>query len=84
MKNNQTRRTFTLEDLQDYAFSRGGECLAKEFINSTTLYLWKCKNGHKWKETALKVLGKKSEKGSWCPKCAEQKSSLSLSLDDLD
>lgn len=84
MKNNPSRRIFTLEDLQEYAFSLGGECLSREYISSTTLYLWKCKNGHKWKETALKILGKKSQKGTWCPKCSKENQGLMLNLSDLE
>lgn len=75
-------RTFTLEDLQEYALSHGGQCLSKEYISTTTSYLWKCKNGHKWKATALEVIGKKSQKGTWCPKCKNE-SNLNLNLDDL-
>ncbi len=76
-------RFFNLEDLQDHAFKMGGELLSKEYISTTTLYLWKCKNGHKWKATALEVLGKKNQKGSWCPKCPKTSGTL-LKLEDFE
>ena len=79
-----TKREFSLEILQDHAFKRGGELVSKEYINSTLYLLWRCKLGHKWKASALDVIGKKNNQhqGSWCPKCVRASSTL-LSLDDL-
>ncbi len=77
------KRIFNLEILQEHALAKGGELLSKEFINSTTLYLWRCTSGHKWKATALEVLGKKSGIGKWCPKCPQEHKTL-LNLDDFE
>jgi len=78
-----TRRTFTLEMLQEHAQLRGGSLISKELINSTTYLVWCCHLGHKWRATPLEVLGKKSGKGSWCPKCPEESGTL-LKLDDIE
>jgi hypothetical protein len=63
------KRQFSLQIIQDYAAEKGGKVLTKDYQNSTSFCIWQCQWGHKWKETPLKVLGKKSESGSWCPKC---------------
>ena len=76
------KREFSLEILQDYAVKKGGELISTEYINTTTFYIWRCKYGHQWKATALDVLGKKNQKGSWCPKCAP--SSTLLNLEDIE
>ncbi|OUR96743.1 hypothetical protein A9Q84_10405 [Halobacteriovorax marinus] len=70
--------------LQEYAELKGGRLLSLEFENSTKYLLWECKLGHKWKASALAVMGKKSDAGSWCPKCPKKTNSLKISLDDIE
>ena len=79
-----SKRVFNLEMLSEYAELKGGKLHSDDYINTTTYLLWECKNGHKWKASALEVIGKKSSKGTWCPKCSESSSSLKLSLDDIE
>ena len=40
--------TLTIEEMRRVAESRGGKCLSKNYINSKTKLLWKCKEGHEW------------------------------------
>ena len=54
-----------LKEMQEYAKSRGGECLSPEFIASKNKLLWKCKNGHEWESNSAKY------NNSWCPYCAK-------------
>lgn len=70
--------------LQDYAELKGGKLLSLEYENSTKFLLWECMKGHKWKASALEVLGKKNKSGKWCPKCPPKKNSLKISLDDIE
>jgi len=70
--------------LQEYAELKGGKLHSLEFENSTKYLLWECVKGHKWKASALEVLGKKSKGGSWCPKCPAKDNSLKISLDDIE
>jgi hypothetical protein len=53
-----------LKKAQDYAKSKGGECLSEEYINAALHLTWKCSEGHIWNASAKHVLF-----GSWCPKC---------------
>jgi hypothetical protein len=78
-----SKRVFDLEMLSEYAELRGGRLLSTEYKNSTSYLLWECKNSHKWKASALEVIGKKSSHGSWCPKC-EDNTTLKLSLDNIE
>lgn len=66
------RRSFTFEELKQHAASLGGKCLSKKYVNSTYKMLFECKSEHRWKASALQVLGKKNSKGVWCPKCLQK------------
>ena len=58
-----------IEDLNSFAKSKGGTCLSKEYIYISSLYIWKCGNGHIWNKTFNSILN-----GSWCPECISTKS----------
>lgn len=57
-------RKGSLIDLQTYAKSKGGLCLADNYSGSSKNYLWQCQYGHQWEAGAYFVL-----KGGWCQKC---------------
>lgn len=78
------RRTFDLDSLADFAELKGGKLISTEYKNSTTYLLWECKSGHRWKATALEVMGKKSTTGSWCPRCPAPSEDLMLNLDSIE
>ena len=54
----------SLEEMQEIAINRGGECLSKTYKNSQTKLEWKCHYGHKWKAVPNSV-----KHGTWCPRC---------------
>lgn len=54
-----------MEELRFIAAERGGKCISKEYKNSKFKYIWKCKNGHKWKATFSNI-----RSGKWCPECS--------------
>lgn len=58
----------TIEEMQEIAKSRGGECLSKIYINGSTKLHWRCHLGHEWIATPDNV--KNNE--SWCPVCANK------------
>lgn len=60
----------TLEQCQNYARTRGGECLASEYINENVKIPWRCDRGHKWDSNAASVVRAKS----WCKRCADERS----------
>lgn len=59
------RNSKGLEMAKEYAISKDGECLSTEYINNTTLLLWKCKNNHIWESNFANVVSS----GTWCVKC---------------
>jgi hypothetical protein len=67
----------TIERLKELAVNRGGKLLSKTYYASGEKLKWKCEAGHVWEASAENVIGSKSKKGTWCPKCAESKRSKS-------
>jgi hypothetical protein len=53
-----------LEQARKIASSRGGECISKEYVKSTSPLFWKCTNGHEWSAVLSDI-----KKGTWCPTC---------------
>jgi hypothetical protein len=53
-----------LLEMQQLANRRGGKCLSKFYINSTTKLRWRCKFGHVWESPPASIRA-----GSWCHKC---------------
>ena len=66
-----------LKDLQERAALKGGKCLSKEYVNSSTLMLWQCQKGHTWETNSIII-----KQGSWCPACIS-KSSRKLSIEQM-
>lgn len=55
-----------LEDMQELAASRGGECLSEVYENSATKLRWRCEEGHVWDATPDNV----KNGDQWCPQCS--------------
>ncbi len=55
----------TIEQMQEIAASRGGECLSEIYKNTNAKLKWQCEQGHIWE-----AIPKTVKKGSWCPRCA--------------
>ena len=56
----------TIEEMQEIAKSRGGECLSKNYVNGSTKLYWRCHLGHEGWATPDNVKNNRS----WCPICA--------------
>eukprot|EP00439_Symbiodinium_sp_Y106_P025443 s107_g3.t1 len=54
-----------LRRLQEHAKCRGGEYLARKYVNCVSKVTWKCEHGHTWQATPNSVLNM----GQWCPHC---------------
>lgn len=50
---------------KEMATRRGGECLAKSYVNTSTKLKWKCSAGHTFLMRPGDVRG-----GQWCPRCS--------------
>ncbi len=57
--------SLTVEDIQEMARSRGGQCLPPISPDMKTRLKWRCALGHEWEATPLLV-----RLGHWCPECA--------------
>lgn len=55
----------TIEEMQDIARQRGGECVSKQYADRYSKLMWRCKDGHQWEATAEAI-----KRGQWCPACA--------------
>jgi hypothetical protein len=61
----------TIEDMQDLAKRKDGECLSTEYVNSNTHLIWKCHN--KDHPPFPSIPSSVKNRGSWCPKCANER-----------
>ena len=63
-------KRLTIEECQEHAKNKGGECLSTEYKNCETKMKWKCSENHEWeaKFTNIKI-GK-----NWCPRCSALRS----------
>ncbi len=46
------------------AKERGGECVSKTYVNSSTRLEWECGRGHRWFATPNTI-----RRGHWCARC---------------
>jgi len=63
------RKKLTIEEMQEIAALRGGECLSESYINVNTKLLWQCSKKHSWWAAPEKIKGTPRKRGTWCPKC---------------
>lgn len=54
-----------LRRAQNYAQTKGGECLSTEYKNSYSKLSWKCEKGHTWSSRYADMV----HKNGWCPQC---------------
>jgi hypothetical protein len=60
-------KKYTLEELHDFAKTKGGECLEVRYLKemNRSKARWRCRVGHTWKSTVTQTLSR----GDWCPYC---------------
>jgi len=56
-----------LEDMRALAAERGGACLSKRYVNSSTALRWRCSAGHVFEKLPTYV-----SSGAWCPECSRR------------
>ena len=66
----------TIEDIQEIAKERGGECLSKYYVNNSIKLKWRCNCGHEWLAAAIGV----KNGNTWCPVCRESKGEYIIRL----
>lgn len=55
----------TIQDMEELATTRGGNCLSKNYLNSKSKLIWKCANSHIWEAKYDNI-----RQGKWCPDCS--------------
>jgi hypothetical protein len=55
----------TIEEMQQIARQRGGECLSNRYINNYYKLTWQCREGHQWEAVPASV-----KQGYWCSACS--------------
>ncbi|MDA2290798.1 hypothetical protein PDN46_20895 [Bacillus cereus group sp. Bc191] len=68
-------RKLTIQDAQEIANLRGGECLSTKYIKSKSKLTWCCSEGHIWKSVITSI-----KSGTWCPTCS---GTVKLSIQDI-
>jgi len=56
---------YTINDMQDWAKAKGGECLSKDYLGSGKKLKWQCKQGHVWEAMPERI-----RLGQWCRICS--------------
>lgn len=65
----------TIEEMEELAAIRGGNCLSNQYINLRTNLEWQCSEHHVWEAPPDSI-----RSGSWCPVCAGRPK---LTIDDM-
>ena len=58
----------TLDDMRDFARTKGGDCVSGHYRNNKTKLLWRCVEGHEWWARPDALL--RTSRPSWCATCA--------------
>ncbi|MFS0558880.1 zinc-ribbon domain-containing protein [Brevibacillus sp. 179-C9.3 HS] len=59
------RYRHTIEDVREYAWSKGGLCLSETYDGSKSKLEWQCAEGHTWEASFHDV----KVSNTWCPHC---------------
>src|SRR5665213_241226 len=57
-------KKFTIDDMQEYAKDKGGKCLSKEYVDSSSPLKWRCEKGHTF-DADFQII----RQGGWCKQC---------------
>ena len=59
----------TIEQCQELAVEKGGDCLSEEYINNHIKLKWQCEKLHEWEAIFNSI-----QQGKWCPTCSGSRS----------
>src|SRR3989338_564054 len=57
-------RHLSIDNMQEIAKEKCGQCLSKAYQSAHSKLKWECKNGHIWAATYANI-----QSGRWCPEC---------------
>lgn len=72
--NSQEYKAQQLKQMHEYAASKGGKCLATEYVNSHTKYLWQDSEGNQWFACWYNY----KQRGGWSKKAGYEKNAKAL------
>ena len=55
--------------MDQIAKKRKGKCISRKYVNRSTKLEFECEKKHRWHAAPTNVM----DKGSWCPKCFNEK-----------
>lgn len=61
------KNSLSLEELQNYAKSKGGKLISNKYKGVFEIYKWECSNGHTWEAPANSI-----RQGNWCWQCSSK------------
>lgn len=62
------RMKYTIEDVKEFAHSKGGACLSNVYKRAGEILKWRCKKNHEFKASFFNI----KVQNSWCPKCKRE------------
>ncbi len=62
-------KQYSIQDMNEFAISKGGKCLSSSYKNGRIKLLWKCSAKHQWYARPEHIISG----NSWCPKCSKKK-----------
>jgi hypothetical protein len=72
-------KRLTIEEMQEIAKERGGECLSDKYISNNIKLKWKCKLGHIWECIPMNI----KNNNYWCPKCSKKKKLTIIEMQEI-
>jgi len=68
LKKIHSQRKKTIDDMREFANSKGWQCLSEKYVSSKSDLKWQCENGHTWLARWDNI-----KRGSSCPHCQSTK-----------
>lgn len=63
----------TIQECNEIARKKGGECLSTEYINTDSKLKWRCSSGHVWEQNLNHI----KYRSDWCPYCSGRRKDIS-------
>lgn len=66
-------RKKTIQEMKEFAVSKGGKCISSEYVNSKSLLKFECDKGHVFETNWANLYA-----GSWCPNCSSSRKNWNI------
>jgi len=72
------QKKYTIEDMQEYASDKGGTCMSKHYVDTSSPLKWRCEKGHTW-DADFQII----RQGGWCKQCLKASGIKKNTLDKI-